>query len=374
MPQSPPLLAELLHDNAALHALYAQLAGAARWSDGALAAMRHVESLAAATSHGAIRDECRRVSEALGRLAAVPDDVLPAHLHAARAERELPQTAREARDMLLVREQLLRHRLEVGAAGIPRIVHLVRTDDADRDLPLLQFLCYRSVLAHCAGYRLILHTPSVPRGARWDRLLPHLELDVATTPQWLGHHRLIAAAHQSDVWRLKQVIAHGGFYFDWDLLLLQAPDALRDEVCVLALERQESGYDEVLGVSAIGAPPGSPFLQEWLAAMPSVYNPRRYLSHSTVLARSLAMKWPSLVRVHDHRAFYDPGWGAEGMRWLFDPALRLPEDELRAHLAGCTGMHLFCSHANFLHWAHDMTEQDVAAARCNLAALMRPYL
>src|SRR6185369_706561 len=116
-------------------------------------------------------------------------------------------------------------------------------------------------------------------------------------------------------------------------------------------ERQEADHHEVMGVSAIGAEPASVFLRAWLDAMPSVYNPRRYVSHSTVLARELALRLPALVRVLDHRSFYYPGWGEQAMRWLFDPAERLGDAELREHMSASTGLHLFCSHANFLHWA-----------------------
>jgi hypothetical protein len=205
-------------------------------------------------------------------------------------------------------------------------------------------------------------------------LLPHLEPHIAGPPQLLGNLRILGAAHQSDVWRLQQLIEHGGFYFDWDLLLIRSPQRLRSHVCVMALERAEQGYREVLGVSAIGAEPGSQFLTTWLDTMPSVFNPNEYVAHSTLLAHHLALQLPSLVRVLDHRAFYYPGWGEQAMRWLFDPAECLPEDELHDHLAASTGVHLFCSHANFLHWARRLTEEDIEMPRCNLATLMRPYL
>jgi hypothetical protein len=280
--------------------------------------------------------------------------------------------------MLLLRQQLLRHRLlGIGSANgsqIPLVVHLVKTDARTEDLPLLQYLCYRSILAHCKGYRIMLHTPEIPHGARWKKLLPHLEPNIAAPPQLLGNFRILGAAHQSDVWRVTQLIEHGGFYFDWDLLLLRSPQHLRSHVCVMALERMEQGYREVLGVSAIGAEPGSQFLNTWLGAMPSVFNPSQYVAHSTLLAHQLALELPSLVRVLDYRAFYYPGWGEQAMRWLFDPAECLPEDELHEHLAASTGVHLFSSHANFLHWARRTTEKDIEVPRCNLARLMCPYL
>ncbi len=257
---------------------------------------------------------------------------------------------------------------------IPTVIHLIKTDPRTDDLPLLQYLCYRSVLAHCEGYRIMLHAHEVPRGPRWDRLLPNLELNIAEPPQLMGNVRIIGAAHQSDVWRVRQLLEQGGFYFDWDLLLLRSPQHLRHHVCVLALEGQEPGFREVLGVSAIGAMPGSQFLETWSDTMPSVFNPSLYVAHSTLLAHQLASKWPSLVRVLDYRTFYYPGWGEQAMRWLFDPAECLAEDELHDHLAASTGIHLFCSHANFLRWAGSVTEKEIEQPRCNLAKLMRPYL
>jgi hypothetical protein len=142
----------------------------------------------------------------------------------------------------------------------------------------------------------------------------------------------------------------------------------------MALERKEQGYREVLGVSAIGAEPGSQFIGTWLDTMPSAFKPDKYVSHSTILAHRLATKLPPLVRVLDHRTFYYPGWGEQAMRWLFDPEQCQPEDELHELLAASVGIHLFCSHANFVSWATTITERDIESPRCNLARLMRPYL
>jgi hypothetical protein len=122
------------------------------------------------------------------------------------------------------------------------------------------------------------------------------------------------------------------------------------------------------------ATPGSQFLMAWSDAMPAVFDPARYVAHSTLLARRLALRWPSLVRVLDHRTFYDPGWTEQAMRWLFDPVACMPDDELHEYVASGTGLHLFCSHANFVQWAQHMTEGDIDQPRCNLAKLMRPYL
>lgn len=371
-----PQLADFLDDNAALQAVHATLAGAGDATAGIEEALRIVRNIASATAHEDTRRACT-VAEAA--LQGLPRDDSPEAWEAALARegaaRAAPETPLAEREVLLVRRQFLRDRLAGPALpAIPAIAHLVKTDSSPGDLPLFPFLCYRSVLAQCAGWRFVLHAPARPRGPRWEALLPRLDLDIAPPPQWLGNRRLVAAAHQSDVWRVKSLVRDGGFYFDWDLLLLRAPEGLRDDACVMALERREERFDEVLGVSAIGARPGSAFLEAWLEAMPAVYNPSRYVAHSTVLARHLAIRHPALVRVLGHRAFYHPGWTEPAMAWLLDPAHRMPPDELRAALADCTGIHLFCSHANFLRRARDFTERDIERPRCNLATLMQPYL
>ncbi|MGA3002888.1 MAG: glycosyltransferase [Acetobacteraceae bacterium] len=375
------MLADLLDDNAILHQVYPLIA-AHDWPGNLRRATAHVGALRDQTAHQETRDSCQWLLAAFASLELLPAEpsaaLLIAELQRDTAVMSHPTTSVRERNILRLRQQLLRHRLSGISPGdvlpIPRVVHLIKTDPRTDDLPLLQYLCYRSILAHCDGYRIILHTPEIPRGPRWSALLPKLELNVALPPQLLGTARILGAAHQSDVWRLQQLITHGGFYFDWDLLLLRSPQHLQSDVCVLALERLEQGYREVIGVSAIGAMPGSQFLATWLDAMPAVFNPAKYVAHSTLLARRLALTWPSLVRVLDYRAFYYPGWSEQAMRWLFDPAECLPDDELQEQLTASTGIHLFCSHANFVHWARHITERDIDQPRCNLAKLMRSYL
>ena len=375
-------LAELAGAGAPLHAVYPLLAATDDCPGELERARAHILGLQAQAACREMREACQWMLAALASLETLPARpsaaLLAAEMQRDEKVRSDPATPPRERRILLLRGQLLQRRwlgLTRGDdAPVPRIVHLVRTDAADDDLPLLQYLCYRSILAHCRGYRILLHAPAMPRGARWQALLGGMELCVGVPPQFLGAARLLGAAHQSDVWRLQALIAHGGFYFDWDVLLLRGPDHLRGEVCVMALERQEAGYHEVLGVAAIGAGPGSRFLAAWLEAMPRAFDPRHYVAHSTLLARQLALDLPMLVRVLDYRAFYDPGWTDAAARWLFDPAESLPEEALRERLGASTGIHLFASHPNIVRFSAHLTERDIAAPRCNLARLLQPYL
>nr|AEI30316.1 hypothetical protein LDC_03668 [uncultured microorganism] len=332
---------------------------------------------------------CRQVDEALLTLAPLLEAAAPDELQRALQHAELDCSRHQvspdshAHGVALLRVQLLRARLlalqspagdDRAAVEIPRLVHLIKTDGQPGDLPLLQYLCYRSVLQHCSAYRIVLHAPVRPAGPRWEKLLPQMEIDLAMPPQHLGPHPLRLAAHQSDVWRAEQLLRLGGFYFDWDLLLLRPPDLYRKAFCVMALEQKEAGYREVLGVSMIGAQPGSVFLQEWLRRMPEAFRPGHYVAHSTLLAHALALQHSGLVRLLDSRSFYHPGWTRQAMAWLFEPRHVLSQDALDRYVAAAGGIHLFCSHENFLRYAEAVTERDIERGQFNLARLLRPYL
>ncbi|MFO1320076.1 MAG: glycosyltransferase [Burkholderiales bacterium] len=376
------MLRDALPFNAAVDAFHARLAGEGDFAARLGAAARFIERECAEFAGDAMAPLRAHWLRTLDEVHSLAPDGSAAALASALQGTDARLTdvtlSPGERLRLLERAQVIRHLAlrahSVEAAAIPRIVHLVKTDSANHDLPLIPFLCYRSVLAHCRGYRVVLHTPVQPAGPRWEQLLPHLELDIRMPPQNIGAHRLHLAAHQSDVWRVQTLIRDGGFYFDWDLLLLRSPDPLRRHVCVMALEEQVPGYREVLGVSAIGAQPGSVFLQCWLNGMPGAFDPAQYVAHSTVLAREIALQVPTLLRVLPWETFYFPGWTEAAMRWLFDPALRCDEAALQRTLASTTGIHLFASHGHFLRWAESFTEDDIRGRRCNLAMLLQPLL
>ena len=122
------------------------------------------------------------------------------------------------------------------------------------------------------------------------------------------------------------------------------------------------------------AQPGSAFLQCWLNGMASVYNPREYVTHSTVLAREIALAFPASVRVLPSNSFYFPGWQTESMAWLFGPSERVPPEELETALEGAWGIHLFESHANFKHYADGLTLDALRQLPCNLTTIIESLL
>lgn len=378
------MLIDTLGDNEALNGVFPLLAGPGSVTDRLRRAETYLqETVGGLRAPSSITAGVRMLQTLRDIRDRIPEDTQPLPALASALQdtgRRLQDAALPADERLgaLERAQILRHLADREADGssarIPDTVHLIKTDGGDSDLPLIPYLCYRSVLAHCRGYRVILHAPRLPRGPNWESLLPYMEPDIGIPPQTIGPHRLELAAHQSDVWRVASLLREGGFYFDWDLLLLRSPESLRDDVCVMALEGAVPGYREVVGVSAIGARPGSVFLECWLNGMPHAFRPGQYVAHSTILAHDIANQLPSLIRLLPHRAFYHPGWTEPAMRWLFDPEERLPEDALDAQLEGCVGMHLFASHANFQRWAGELTLADVREGRNNLSLLLRRHL
>lgn len=382
-------LAGSLHDYASLHDSYARLAralSAPRIAPHVLAGSSDCpDTLAGSGSSPAMRQAAIDLRHAFSLLAAEarPGQVAGEFQQcASRRHRELamaiaalaPGDWAQRRRMLTILQALQVACAARQPARIPRLVHLLKTDPDPERIHLVNYLAIKSIIRHCPDYRILLHTPQRPRGPLWERLLPALEVHLSIPPQTLGNQRLQLAAHQADVWRVALLIQYGGFYFDWDLILLASPGPLRDQVCVMAMEPVVPGYKEVLGVSAIGAQPQSVFLRLWLEQMPAAFDPRDYVAHSTLLARDLAMQFPAGVRVLPSDRFYQPGWTAEAMAWLFDPHRLVDETERAAAMRNAIGIHLFESHENFLNAAGHLTLERLKTEHTNFSALVMPLL
>ena len=107
-----------------------------------------------------------------------------------------PATSDRERNVLRLRQQLLQRRLSGMSADIetpvPKIVHLIKTDPRTDDLPLLQYLCYRSILANYAmGIASYCTRRTCRAGPRWETLLPKLELQIALPPQHLASVQIL---------------------------------------------------------------------------------------------------------------------------------------------------------------------------------------
>jgi hypothetical protein len=279
------------------------------------------------------------------------------------------------RRLLLTRVQLLQRVISVPqVAQIPKIIHFLKPDSKPAHIGPINSLSIKSAIHSCPDYQIVLHTPQIPVGPMWEQLLPDIELNLEVPPQNLGQHRIVLAAHQADVWRAEKLLEHGGFYFDWDLVLMRAPTDLLNHVCVMGVEPLVPDHTEVMGVSAIGAQPQSVFLQCWLNGMASAFRPDHYVAHSTMLAREVALGLPASVRVLPSDSFYFPGWTDEAMAWLFDPACKVSEVEREARLANSWGIHLFESNKTFLSRKEHLSLESLRRSDCNFSALFSALL
>jgi hypothetical protein len=228
---------------------------------------------------------------------------------------------------------------------IPRLVHFIKTD-TDTAFSLLHYLSVRSAALGIQPTVVKFHCIVEPIGEYWTRLKQHVpELRVVRIPQLplqLNGHPVHLAAHQSDIIRLQILIAEGGIYLDWDVLVLRNFNAFWTQGVVMGMEKPVASKDEALGVAVIMARPGEPFLTRWQRDMTDVYDPQCYVCHSVALARRLALTHPDEILVLDWTAFHAPGWEADAVALLFD------ERTSGAPPMVFTGwaMHLFESHNN----------------------------
>lgn len=194
------MLADLLDDNATMHVVYRSIAAPDDRPGNLRRAPAHIRSLLDRTAHQETRDACQWPLAAFASLELVPANqsaaLLTAELQRGTAAMNAPATPVRERNILRLRRQLLQQRLaameQANDAQIPRIVHLIKTDPRTDDLPLLQYLCYRSILAHCERYRIILHTAEcLPDGVPMDHLVDgtgiHLFCSHPNFVQWAQH-------------------------------------------------------------------------------------------------------------------------------------------------------------------------------------------
>lgn len=374
---------ELLHNSLAetgrFHDLLSEFVKG--WHEGScdtqqfLATISHLQQLASQCSTAPAQQAC---ADLLQLLTALKDhrqnaDWLQQRLYDDQARLQSPSLDWDARRILLTGIQLWQ-RLLGNQLQIPRLIHFLKTDAEPGHIHAVNYLAIKSALLHCPDYRVILHTPVRPEGPLWEELLPHLDINTEVPPQQLGDIALSLAAHQADVWRVQKLIELGGFYFDWDLILLRSPETLRDNTCTMAVEGLVNYHREVLGVSAIGAVPQSVFLKCWLNGMAAAFNPQDYVAHSTVLAREIALRVPATIRVLSSSSFYFPGWTTEAMAWLFNTDKLLPDEDLQQKMQSAFGIHLFESHESFIKTAGMLNLEDLRNRQCNFTRLVAPIL
>lgn len=278
--------------------------------------------------------------------------------------RKLKRLSEEAKtveetELLLEQSEIYRSYTE----GIPKIVHMIKTDPAPDRFRIFHYLAVRAAHKWIKPERFLFHAFEEPKGHWWDKAKPFVtfsKLDVNTSPsQTTTGKQIRMAAHQSDFLRSELLYKMGGIYMDWDVIALRSFDDLLSHRAVLGMEKQVVDFKEVLGVAVMMARPRSPFIKRFLDGMHKEFDGDNcYVCHSTIWGRKLAMEYPQGVNVLNFTSFYFPGWEKSAMDTFLDP---------NHYRRGQTffppysyASHLFESNQNFVALAsHSSTEENI---------------
>lgn len=155
----------------------------------------------------------------------------------------------------------------------------------------------------------------LPAGPWWAAARPLLTPRPCPTVDSVYGQRVGHPAHRSDVARLRALLAHGGIYFDTDVL------AQRPLAGLLAAASAAGGV--AVGVQAAGhtanavllARPHAPFLVRWADAY-HTFDGAGWDFHSVKLPHALALAHPDEALWLPPTAFFSPSWNEQPQNML----------------------------------------------------------
>jgi hypothetical protein len=210
---------------------------------------------------------------------------------------------------------------------------------------LMHYLAIESCRRVLGPERILFHHGSLPYGAYWDLIRPHLTLcpvrpvsEVLNADYRSGHvPEEYRYAHHADFVRLDALIEHGGVYADLDTIFVRPyPDAFFDHSFVIG--RESDIHDELTGElrpslcnAVLMAEPGSRYARTWRAGMADALN-GTWSNHSGFLAYELTQRMPSEVSVEPESSFFHYSPYNDGLPRLFERVEPVPEDCYSIHL------------------------------------------
>ena len=145
---------------------------------------------------------------------------------------------------------------------IPRLIHLVfgmRADFGGKPWSLVHHLAVKSA-AEVNGIRPTVWVCWEPTGPWWERTREIADVRPIDSFEWRGPNRFENQANRADLARLEILLEHGGVYLDCDTLSVRPLAELLDGPAVIGME-----HGDTLCNGVILAPPGDPFLVDWIA-------------------------------------------------------------------------------------------------------------
>jgi hypothetical protein len=204
---------------------------------------------------------------------------------------------------------------------IPNTVHYV-VGLHDAELSFLAYLSINTALKSLNPETVKLHhTENLNTSNEYIQILlqdKRVELvlhtaDTVTSEMKLSSH----FAHLADVLRLKVLYSEGGIYLDADVYILQSFDALRNSSRDVVLGH-EGGNRGGLCNAIIIARARSAFIDRWIASYAN-FSAGEWNTHSVILPKQMAVKYPNEVCTLSPHAFFWPTWTRRHLRWMHNP-------------------------------------------------------
>ena len=257
---------------------------------------------------------------------------------------------------------------------IPRILHFnyFGLDTTARNFPLIYYIAIRSAVEWIKPDKVLFYNTREPGGKYWDAVKPLLTRVPCEPPTEIFGRPLLHYAHQSDIVRLRALIATGGIYLDMDTVCRRSFDDLLSHPAVMGVQRFPN---EHLGLcnAVILSEPNNPFMLEWLESyrtFRSKGRDKRWDEHGVRLPWKLARmnddgkSGHKDLHVEPPESFFEPSWWPSEHERLFDRVEEFPA-------AYC---HHLCETASYQRYLQTITEQYIREVDTTYNLAARPFL
>lgn len=218
------------------------------------------------------------------------------------------------------------------------MIHFIwLTQIGSRPFSFINALAVLAAARHHPKDKILMWCNEEPKSnPNWWRVKDLFEIRHIDPPSEIEGVKLEHVQYKADVLRLQILQKLGGMYLDTDSLLLKPLTALAGPSIVLAQESPDS-----IAMSPIIAPPGDPFVAEWLKRIPTALSKEIWAHHAVNLPVEISKILPCDIRPQAeffpfdlrHNYLFDYGRADEHAERLGDPyALHVYETYWRGYI------------------------------------------
>jgi hypothetical protein len=165
-------------------------------------------------------------------------------------------------------------------------------------------LCIKSCLINSRPKAIIIHLDRDGSGPDWDemRLLENVSLRYVTPETSINGHQITNQRVWCDIYRLRTLLAEGGFFSDLDFIFLKSFESLRDGPAVIGTQCKQK---RKLTCGLMGCEPGADFIAAYLKAYDD-WSPESTCEYANTLPWTLSETHS--VNVLARSVFYALSW------------------------------------------------------------------